>query len=133
VQAIMLVYDVTRVDTFDSLPQWLDDVGSNVEVMPIMFIVGNKTDLCNGPESRRMVPTETGRQFALERGCPFMEVSAKDDTNVDEVFQTAVEHMRNRAVIREISARSEKGVILLDEEANITAQPEESINGGCWC
>jgi len=43
--------------------------------------VGNKCDL----ENDCVVSTEQGQSFADEHGCKFMETSASDDVNVDEV------------------------------------------------
>ena len=45
------------------------------------MVVGNKCDL----ENVRVVSTEQGQSFADEHGCKFMETSASDNVNVDEV------------------------------------------------
>ena len=45
------------------------------------MVVGNKCDL----ENARAVSSEQGQSFAGERGCLFIETSAKDDVNVEKV------------------------------------------------
>ncbi len=41
-------------------------------------LVGNKCDL----ETEREVSTEQGKKLAIEWGCPFMEVSAKERVSI---------------------------------------------------
>ncbi|XP_065017781.1 ras-related protein RABB1c-like [Musa acuminata AAA Group] len=78
----LLVYDITRRETFNHLASWLEDArehaGANVTIM----LIGNKCDLA----CRRTVETEEGEQFAKEHGLIFMETSAKTAQNVEEAF-----------------------------------------------
>lgn len=132
-QAIMLVYDVTDAASFQSLPQWHASIVENTPVMPIVSIVGNKLDLCDGNAGRRMVSVNEARRFAMDHGSPFIEVSAKCDINIVDAFATVIEHMRNRSFTRDVASRYERDTVVLDEEAQITAQSEDHINGRCWC
>ncbi|XP_027170552.1 ras-related protein RABB1c [Coffea eugenioides] len=68
----LLVYDITRRETFNHLASWLEDA----QVM--LVLIGNKCDL--------PVSTEEGEQFAKENGLIFMECSAKTAQNVEEAF-----------------------------------------------
>ena len=45
------------------------------------MVVGNKCDL----ENARVVSAEQGQSFADEHDCKFMETSASDNVNVNEV------------------------------------------------
>jgi Ras-related protein Rab-8A len=45
-------------------------------------LIGNKCDW----EEKRAVSTEQGQQLANELGIPFLEVSAKNNINVDKAF-----------------------------------------------
>ena len=48
-----------------------------------MVLVGNKCDL----EAQRVIPTATGEALARKFGdCAFVEASAKERINVDQVF-----------------------------------------------
>ena len=53
------------------------------------MLVGNKVDL----ESQREVPTVEGMALAQIWGCAFVESSAKNRTNVNEVFAEIVREM----------------------------------------
>ena len=47
-----------------------------------MVLVGNKSDLSN----RRQVNTEEGQELAVKYGMLFFETSAKNGTNVKDIF-----------------------------------------------
>ncbi|CAJ1991747.1 Rheb / Ras-related protein RAB2B [Leishmania donovani] len=82
----LLVYDVTRRDTFTHLQSWLEDAKANANTALVIMLIGNKCDL----ESKRQVSREEGEAFARCNGLMFMETSAKTSQNVDDAFlQTA--------------------------------------------
>ncbi|CBZ29597.1 putative ras-related protein rab-2a [Leishmania mexicana MHOM/GT/2001/U1103] len=82
----LLVYDVTRRDTFTHLQSWLEDAKANANTALVIMLIGNKCDL----DSKRQVSREEGEAFARCNGLMFMETSAKTSQNVDDAFlQTA--------------------------------------------
>ncbi|AIO01099.1 ras-related protein rab-2a, putative [Leishmania panamensis] len=82
----LLVYDVTRRDTFTHLQSWLEDAKANANTALVIMLIGNKCDL----DSKRQVSREEGEAFARSNGLMFMETSAKTSKNVDDAFlQTA--------------------------------------------
>ena len=78
----LLVYDITRRDTFTHLTRWLEEVRQNGNPDMTIMLIGNKSDL----DARRQVSTEEGERFAKEHGLIFMETSAKTAHNVEESF-----------------------------------------------
>eukprot|EP00300_Choanocystis_sp_HF-7_P034209 c46805_g1_i1.p1 GENE.c46805_g1_i1~~c46805_g1_i1.p1 ORF type:complete len:225 (+),score=63.04 c46805_g1_i1:49-675(+) len=99
----LLVYDITRRETFNHLTTWLDDARQHSNSNMIIMLIGNKCDL----EQRRAVQYEEGEQFAKENGLIFMETSAKTAHNVEEAFiQTA----------QNIYSKIEKGVLDVSNE-----------------
>ena len=78
----LLVYDITRRDTFTHLTRWLEEVRQNGNPDMTIMLIGNKSDL----DTRRQVSTEEGERFAKEHGLIFMETSAKTAYNVEESF-----------------------------------------------
>mmetsp|Transcript_23540 Transcript_23540/g.75546 ORF Transcript_23540/g.75546 Transcript_23540/m.75546 type:complete len:160 (-) Transcript_23540:780-1259(-) len=82
----LLVYDITRRETFKHLTRWLEEARQNSNGNMVVMLIGNKADL----EHRRAVSVEEGKQFALQNGLIFMETSAKTAFNVEQAFiQTA--------------------------------------------
>merc|ERR1711998_306148 len=69
----LLVYDITRKDTFNHLSSWLEEVRQNGNPDIMVMLIGNKADL----DSRRQVSSEEGERFAKENGLIFLETSAK--------------------------------------------------------
>ncbi|THU57476.1 hypothetical protein C4D60_Mb03t03930 [Musa balbisiana] len=78
----LLVYDITRRETFNHLASWLEDARQHTNPNMTIMLIGNKCDLAH----RRAVSTEEGEQFAKEHGLIFMEASAKTAQNVEEAF-----------------------------------------------
>ena len=89
-QGFVVVYSVTNHQTFLDIKTMRDQIvrvkGS--ERVPVL-LVGNKVDL----ESQREVPTVEGMALAQIWGCPFVESSAKNKRNVNEVFAETVREM----------------------------------------
>ncbi len=69
----LVIYDITRRDTFDSVKHWVADYRSvRGEDKPVV-IIGNKIDL----EEQRTISTKEGQALADSIGIPFYECSAK--------------------------------------------------------
>ena len=58
----LLVYDITRRETFDHLVKWLAEVRENASKDITIILIGNKNDL----ESERKITHEEGEAFAKE-------------------------------------------------------------------
>ncbi|OMO57184.1 Small GTPase superfamily [Corchorus capsularis] len=87
-QGVIMVYDVTRRDTFTNLSEiWAKEVelySTNQDC--IKMLVGNKVD----KESERVVTKKEGMNFARDNGCLFIECSAKTRVNVQQCFEELV-------------------------------------------
>ncbi|CAM9486019.1 ras-related protein Rab-2A [Petromyzon marinus] len=101
----LLVYDITRRDTFNHLTTWLEDARQHSNSNMVIMLIGNKSDL----ESRREVKREEGEAFAREHGLVFMETSAKTASNVEEAFINTA---------KEIYEKIQEGVFDINNEAN---------------
>jgi small GTP-binding protein len=78
---IIIVYDVTKLESFNKVTEWIAEVHRFVPSVPLM-VVGNKCDL-----EDRQVSTEDGKQLAERQGLIFLETSAKTNVNIEEAFQ----------------------------------------------
>ncbi|KAI9577814.1 hypothetical protein GQX74_011001 [Glossina fuscipes] len=125
----LLVYDITRRDTFNHLTTWLEDARQHSNSNMVIMLIGNKrinliikehtifaksnckripsnfSDL----ESRREVKKEEGEAFAREHGLVFMETSARTAANVEEAFINTA---------KEIYEKIQEGVFDINNEAN---------------
>ncbi|XP_042328896.1 ras-related protein Rab-2B isoform X2 [Sceloporus undulatus] len=101
----LLVYDITRRETFNHLYSWLEDARQQSSAHMVIMLIGNKSDL----ENRRVVQKEEGEAFAREHGMVFLETSAKTATNVEEAFLSTA-----KAIYRKV----QKGQFDLANEGN---------------
>eukprot|EP01039_Chlorochromonas_danica_P007879 gene7879-8691_t len=84
----LLMYDITRRDTFEHLNRWLEEARQNSNPNLVITLVGNKKDL----EHKRAVSPAEGQAYADSHGLVFLEASAKVGENVEEAFvKTAVQ------------------------------------------
>ncbi|RMX51276.1 hypothetical protein pdam_00004645 [Pocillopora damicornis] len=102
----LLVYDITRRDTFNHLTTWLEDARQHSSSNMVIMLIGNKSDL----EARRDVRKEEGEAFAREHGLIFMETSAKTAANVEEAFINTA---------KEIYQKIQEGVFDINNERAI--------------
>jgi len=80
----LLVYDVTKLSTYENVAQWLKELRDQGDPGLIILLVGNKSDLVD----LRAVTTEEARTYAEENGLKFIETSALNASNVDDAFKT---------------------------------------------
>lgn len=59
-----MVFDITNRDSFNSLPDWLNDARSLASPNIVILLVGNKKDL----DAEREVTFLEASQFAQENG-----------------------------------------------------------------
>ncbi|KZV15220.1 hypothetical protein F511_28569 [Dorcoceras hygrometricum] len=91
-QGIILVYDVTRRDTFTNLSDvWAKELELySTDENCIKMLVGNKVDI----GSDQVVSREEGLALAKELGCLFLECSAKTRLNVEQCFEELTQKAR---------------------------------------
>lgn len=79
----LLVYDVTKSESFDNVQKWLRELRDHADANIFIMLVGNKSDL----EHLRCMSREAGVNFSSKEGLSFIETSALDSTNVELAFQ----------------------------------------------
>ncbi|MHA2295237.1 MAG: GTP-binding protein [Candidatus Hodarchaeales archaeon] len=92
----LMVYDITRMETFQNTPIWIEECfkHSGKGAIPLILLA-NKTDLRG--EAHNALTPELGIALAKEMAkiteakgfdCPYFETSAKTGHNVDVAFKT---------------------------------------------
>nr|CAB3265385.1 ras-related protein RABA2b-like [Phallusia mammillata] len=84
--AALVVYDITKVRSFENASRWIKDLRS-YSGCDVTMLVGNKLDL----RHQRSIPSAEGIKLAKEQGAMFIETSAKDSTHVRKAFHRLVE------------------------------------------
>lgn len=85
----LLVYDISRRQTFDSVGRWLNELHTHSDMNVITVLLGNKSDL----KDAREVSSAEGKTLAEAQGLFFMETSALDSSNVVAAFRTVVQEI----------------------------------------
>ena len=96
---VMLVFDKTSRDSFDHIPDWLDEINKFSESSS-RIIVGNKQD----SSETIQVDEETGKKFAENRNMHYVETSALNGSQVAFAFETMA-----RDLISKKSATQQRG------------------------
>ncbi|KAK7837057.1 ras-related protein raba4d [Quercus suber] len=99
----MLVYDMTKHQSFDHMTRWLEELRGHADKNIIIMLIGNKCDL----GSLRAVPTEDAQEFAQRENLFFIETSALEATNVETAFFTIVTEIY-RIISKKILAANDK-------------------------
>lgn len=93
-QAMILVYDITERKSFENISGWISQVKEYADEGVQLVLVGNK---CEVAEEQRAVTFADGQELASRIGCPFLEVSAKEDINVAHAFQVVAKETKDRS------------------------------------
>lgn len=129
----LLVYDITRRETFNHLATWLEDARQHSSSNMVIMLIGNKSDL----ESRRDVQKEEGEAFAREHGLIFMETSAKTASNVEEAFIGTAKCIHEKIQEGVLDVNNDANGIKLGPHHNPAGSLSGSVNsnrnssGGC--
>jgi Ras-related protein Rab-1A len=90
---IIVVYDVTERESFESVPSWFKDIERFASSRNVKkLVIGNKSDL----GTKKVVTFEEGKAIADSYGVKFLEVSAKSSTNVEVAFTTMAGEIKSR-------------------------------------
>lgn len=91
--AFLLVYDITSPSSLEALDYYMEMIDMETEnrldnnkVPPVKIVAGNKCDL----QSMRAIEAKQGLEWARNKGCGFMETSAREMVNIEETFALLV-------------------------------------------
>ena len=126
-EGVLLVFDITKNETFYGLKDWISSIKKNIDsqsiFMPII-ILGNKIDL-----EGREVSTEDAEKFAKENNYKYFETSAKTGEGVDNAIREMVTLVLNQNNSNDEQKRQRLTSVQLkkdDEE-----KPKEKKKGCC--
>ena len=116
---ILLLYNITDRESFESLNSWLIDIEKNTKKDVCKILVGTNCDL----EDERKVTYQEGKEFATKNGMKFIEVSVENNININEAFDILLEDIMNK-----ISNKKEKKD---DEKIVKSPIPDNKKNEKC--
>lgn len=112
VDGVIVVYDVTDMNSFISAKYWLQEVQENCREAT-RLLVGNK----NENPALKIVPTRKAKSFAELYEMEFIEASAMESNNVEKLFaKIALSMLRKKSLeqSREVTYGRDDTIILND-------------------
>ncbi|KAK1373777.1 Ras-related protein RGP1 [Heracleum sosnowskyi] len=124
----MLVYDITKRQSFDHVVRWLEELRGHADKNIVIMLVGNKTDLGH----LWNVSSEDAKEFAERENLYFMETSALESTNVEIAFNTVLTEIYRTVSKKALVANEAEsgGNSALLKGSNIVVPSAEPLSGG---
>ena len=121
-QGAILVFDVTKQDSFANLNTWLEqlesaDTGKGV----VKLLIGNKVDLPN-----RVVSFEEAELLAKSKGMIYIETSAKTKKGISETFEEMIHKIVDSDSLLETAKVGRVSSVTVDSK-------RKKEEGACGC
>ena len=111
---IIMVFDLKRIETFEELSYWMEEINKNFDKNNIgLILVGNKND---GDLEERKISYEQGNKIAELYNFIYIETSAITNDNIKECFDLMVQTL------------FDKNVKNCNNKKNNTEEKKEEIN-----
>ncbi len=121
---VIICFDITDLDSFRNVDNWLEEVKRYCPEQTPIFLVGTKSDL----QSKRAVSYPTIKAYVEKKELNFIETSSKTNENIENCFnnftKTLVAHT-NQIEIDRKSRQREKSTM------NLTEKTRPITNSGC--
>ncbi|KAK1167446.1 ras-related protein Rab-33A isoform X2 [Acipenser oxyrinchus oxyrinchus] len=117
VHAVVFVYDVTKMTSFENLKTWIQECnGHHVSPVVPRVLVGNKCDLVG----QIQVPSNTALKFADAHNMLLFETSAKDSKesqNVESIFMCLACRLKAQKSLLYRDVERQDGKVKLSQES----------------
>lgn len=120
---IIVVYDVTDMESYNNVRQWLHEIDRYASDNVNKLLVGNKSDL----ESKRVVTAEQAKEFADSLGIAFLETSAKNNVQVEDSFFAMASQIKSRFKATPQGAKGQ------GQKLTPGTRIDNGQGGGCGC
>jgi Ras-related protein Rab-1A len=85
-QSVLVVYDVTNMETYKNVQQWLSEIDRYATDGVIKLVAGNRVD----DVTQRIVREDEAKEFADSLNISHFGVSAKTGENIEFMFESMV-------------------------------------------
>jgi small GTP-binding protein len=89
---IIICYDITNRKSFTNIDEWLKKSKLSINKNTCIILCGNKSDL----ETERQVDKNEAVNYADKNNMCFIESSAKNNLNIEEIFEYIAKNKINR-------------------------------------
>ena len=110
--AIIILYDITEEASFEHIKNWMVEIDKFGKQGVLRILVGNKSDL----EENRKISKETAEDLAKKYGIKFYEVSAKDNKNIENIFEETAKILLEKSKVLNEGNINKKSVVLTNND-----------------
>jgi Ras-related protein Rab-11A len=122
-QGIVVVFDLTRRESFEHVDEWISSIRSTVDDSDIpLLLLANKKDL----KEARVVDPQLVEALAKEHNIPYYEVSALTGENIEE---SLTEFAKGIYQQKQKKRESTTDALVLSE--SVREESEAKKEGGC--
>ena len=131
--AILVVFDITDRDSFDHVRNWMADIDKFAKEGVLRILVGNKCDLAHS----RQVSMEEAKEIANKYGIKYIETSAKDTINIDDLFISTAKYLLSKQIggtgTGKGTQNGKNGIDLMNNNNNQHQMNNNQSGGGFCC
>ncbi|RDE16132.1 MAG: hypothetical protein C4K49_05095 [Candidatus Thorarchaeota archaeon] len=102
---LVIMFDLTRADTFKSLPNWIQEAVRFIRRRVPLIVVGNKADL-----QPYVIDQSMAERYATGIGSRFIATSAKTGSNVADLFEQVGMLIHEKSQSEAVRAGRRKGI-----------------------
>ena len=125
--AIIFVYDITNLNSFNELKKSYNTVKHNVDISKIIvYLVGNKNDLY----ASEQVKKEDAQKYAKSIKATYRCVSALNSSGIDELFESVA----NSVYVKkngEIKTKDPEDIYIKELKIQPELKVKRKRRGGC--
>jgi Ras-related protein Rab-5C len=118
----MIIFDVTSTESYETAKKRISTVTDECQTSPIIFLVGNKTDL----EDIRTITKHEAQAYASSVNVTYFECSAKSGVNVNVLFEKACEYF-----VEQIKQNKNSVKIDVGQTINLESETNASLFASC--
>jgi Ras-related protein Rab-2A len=129
----LLVFDITRRETFEHAQEWLQDLRATADPHISIIFVGNKSDLAEENNDRRAVSREEAQEWATNNGVKrYVETSAKTGDQVEQAFIDCAQEIYRNIVdgVYDLNDKSH-GIKVNMAKATLGIDEQTQTKSGC--
>jgi len=115
---IIIVFDITDKESFANIKTWMTEIDRFASDNVCKILIGNKSDL----EKQRQVSKEDAKELANKYKIDYIEASAKDSTNVQQLFVELTRQIKEANVQKHINKIPEEKVNLIGKDITTQSQ-----------
>ncbi|KAL6516444.1 Ras-related protein RABA2a [Orobanche gracilis] len=125
----LLVYDITKRQTFDNVQRWLRELRDHADSNIVIMMTGNKSDL----HHLRVVTDQDGQNLAEKEGLSFLETSALEAHNIEKAFQTILTEIYHIISKKALVAQEATAAAVVPGQGTTISVSDApgNVKGGC--